>query len=78
MFEHQSTATPLASPAAGQAGCHFSDDNGVRWSVSEKQSENRAPALYFESDAAFRRVTHYPLDWRNLSGAELELLSHHR
>jgi len=32
-------------------------------------------ALYFESVIGFRRVTHYPPDWRELPTAELEILS---
>jgi hypothetical protein len=34
------------------------------------------PHYIFESEMAFRRVAHYPLDWRGLATAELEILSY--
>ena len=54
----------------------FSDADGVTWRVREFQPADRAPALYFETETAFRRVTEYPPDWRDLPTAELEILSH--
>jgi len=54
----------------------FSDAEGVLWRVREWQVPERPPALYFECDHAFRRVTHYPQDWRELPTGELEILSH--
>jgi hypothetical protein len=53
----------------------FSDANGVVWRVRELQPADRAPALYFETEHAFRRVTNYPEDWRDLPTGELEILS---
>ena len=37
---------------------------------------NAVAALDSETEMAFRRVMRYPLHWRDLSTAELELLSH--
>lgn len=54
----------------------FSDTDGVLWRVREWQIPERPPALYFESEHAFRRVTRYPNDWRELPTGELEILSH--
>ena len=54
----------------------FSDADGVLWRVREWKVPERPPALYFESDHAFRRVAHYPDDWRELPTGELEILSH--
>jgi hypothetical protein len=51
------------------------DIDGVRWCVREVRSESRPTALYFESDASFRRVARYPLDWQTLSTGELAVLS---
>ena len=56
----------------------FNDADGVRWRVRELRRSDRAPALYFESEASFRRVTSYPLDWHDLTASELESLSHSR
>ena len=53
----------------------FSDANGVAWRVRELQPADNPRALYFENDDAFRRVTHYPEDWRDLPTGELEILS---
>ena len=49
----------------------YRDADGVRWRVRELHPGG----LYFESDAAFRRVTGYPNDWRDLSTRELEIIS---
>ena len=57
-------------------GRRFRDSDGVNWYVRERESAGNQPALYFETEMAFRRVTHYPLDWRDLPTAELEVLSH--
>jgi hypothetical protein len=55
----------------------YQDGDGVRWQVRElRNTAARLPALYFESDSAFRRVTRYPADWRDLPTGELEILSH--
>jgi hypothetical protein len=53
----------------------YCDANGVRWRVRELHPGDRSVALYFESDAAFRRVTEYPNDWRELPTSELEIIS---
>ena len=58
------------------AGRRFHDADGVSWYVSEREKGGRPPALYFETEMAFRRVARYPLDWRDLPTAELEILSH--
>ena len=63
-------------PAGAAAGRRFHDADGVTWHVGEREVEGHPPALYFETEMAFRRVTHYPLDWRDLPTAELEILSH--
>ena len=60
------------------AGRQYSDANGVSWRVREMRRADRPPALYFESDGAFRRVTDYPSEWGDLTSAELERLSHSR
>ena len=68
---------PLRGSAeVGPTGRHYRDSDGVRWCVREVQSVRRPPALYFESDASFRRVTRYPRNWQALSGTDLEILSH--
>lgn len=54
----------------------FIDANGVAWRVTELQPRDHAPALYFENDGAFRRVTDYPANWRDLPTCELEILSY--
>jgi len=53
----------------------FTDAGGVIWRVREVLLPDRPAALYFETDVAFRRVQHYPRDWRNLPTGELEILS---
>jgi hypothetical protein len=62
-------------PARDHGGRRYEDANGVVWRVRERQPLHLPPALYFETDAAFRRVTNYPADWRDLPTAELEILS---
>ena len=54
----------------------FTDKCGISWRVCERQTSGRGPALYFENDGAFRRVTGYPDDWRDLPTGELEILSY--
>ncbi len=54
----------------------FVDKSGIAWCEREKATLGRSPALYFESAATFRRVTHYPRDWHELATDELEVLSH--
>ena len=77
--EGQPRPTPLdLTTQLAPTGRHYDDTLGVRWRVREMQRRNRPPALYFESDAAFRRVTDYPRNWEALTGIELELLSHGR
>ena len=63
-------------PVEANAGRRFRDADGVSWHVRERGEAGRPPALYFETEMAFRRVTHYPLNWRDLPTAELEILSH--
>jgi hypothetical protein len=63
---------PLAAPSAER---RYVDASGIAWFVREKATLGRDPALYFESPTAFRRVTHYPPDWRDLPTGELEILS---
>jgi hypothetical protein len=63
---------PLPVPSAER---RYVDASGLAWSVREKATLGRGPALYFESPGAFRRVTHYPPDWRDLTTRELEILS---
>jgi hypothetical protein len=62
-------------PADPDAGRRFRDSDGVDWHVRERSEAGHPPALYFEAEMAFRRVTHYPLEWRGLSMRELEVLS---
>ena len=62
--------------ADADAGRRFHDGDGVSWHVWEREEKGGPPALYFETEMAFRRVTHYPLNWRNLPTMELEILSH--
>lgn len=63
-------------PADASAGRQFRDADGVSWHVAEHEKAGRPPALYFEAEMAFRRVAHYPFNWRDLPTAELEILSH--
>lgn len=53
----------------------FVDAAGVSWCVRERRFEDHGPALYFENAQGFRRVTDYPQNWRDLSAADLEILS---
>jgi hypothetical protein len=62
--------------AQGRRERRFVDATGVAWSVREKATLGRRPALYFESAATFRRVTQYPHNWYELGPDELEILSH--
>ena len=62
-------------PAHHEAERRFRDAGGVTWLVSEREASGQPPALYFQAEMAFRRVAHYPFNWRELSTAELELLS---
>ena len=68
----------IAPPPACDGPCErrYVDKAGVAWCVQELAMHRRPAALYFESAAAFRRVTHYPSDWHELAIEELELLSH--
>jgi hypothetical protein len=63
-------------PANADGGRQFHDADGVSWHVREREEGGRPPALYFETEMAFRRVTHYPLHWRDLPTGDLEILSH--
>ena len=63
-------------PADADAGRRFHDAAGACWHVWERVQEGGPRALYFETEMAFRRVRHYPSDWRELPTAELEILSH--
>ena len=56
-------------------GRRYVDTDGVAWFVRERSLREWGPALYFESVLGFRRVKHYPAHWRELSSAELEILS---
>jgi len=53
----------------------YVDRSGILWCVRERLLREWGRALYFESVIGFRRVTHYPHDWRELPTAELEILS---
>jgi hypothetical protein len=53
----------------------FLDANGVNWRVRELRMPELPAALYFETEASFRRVTDYPGDWRDRPTGELEILS---
>ena len=58
----------------------FADRAGVEWQVTEVPAaavpSAKGPAcLVFHSDAAIRRVWRYPANWRQLTDAELEVLS---
>jgi hypothetical protein len=58
----------------------FLDDQGVRWRVTERDSEHDPGAraghcLIFVCDEAVRRVWAYPTGWRDLSAAALTALS---
>jgi hypothetical protein len=61
----------------GPGDRRYVDAGGVVWCVRERDLPGRSPALYFETTNAFRRVTHYPPDWRELPTSELEILSLH-
>ena len=71
----ESGRTSHGLSANDTAGRRFSDENGTLWRVREVRTANRPAALYFETDDAFRRVTSYPKDWRDLPTGELEILS---
>ena len=58
----------------------FLDRAGAEWRVTEVPAAAvpaaRGPAcLVFHSEAAIRRVWRYPPNWRQLTDAELEVLS---
>ena len=63
-------------PESQRSSRLFIDVHGVTWRVRELQPVDHARALYFENDGAFRRVTDYPADWRDLPTGELEILSY--
>jgi len=65
---------PVALPL-GPRERRYVDADGVAWSVREKTTLGRRPALYFLSLGTFRRVTQYPEDWQDLAASELEVLS---
>ena len=58
----------------------YVDADGERWVVSEHDCRaipgaTAARCLIFMSDSAFRRVYHFPADWRTLSPVALAALS---
>jgi hypothetical protein len=53
----------------------YLDADGVSWRVGELRMPDLPAALYFETEASFRRVAAYPSDWRDLPTEELEILS---
>ncbi len=73
MSEPDRTARPPAP--AGPCTRRYVDAAGISWCVRERSTADRVRALYFESVMAFRRVTRYPANWRDLPTGELEVLS---
>ncbi len=65
------------------APVEFSDGNGERWRVTERDCRQVPGArgvrcLIFQSDSTFRRVWNYPADWRVLGAAALMEVSWRR
>ena len=68
------------APRARPRGRVFVDRARVEWRVEEVPAAavpaaKRPACLVFQSEAAIRRIWHYPPNWRQLTDAELELLS---
>jgi hypothetical protein len=61
---------------SGRCDRRYVDAEGVAWCVHEREAAGREPALYFETNGLFRRVTDYPAGWRDLPTGDLEALSH--
>jgi hypothetical protein len=69
-------------PAIG-APKRFTDDNGIEWTVSERDAHTvpgarGARCLIFQSSEAVRRVWEYPPGWRDLLTPNLIALSWRR
>ena len=61
---------------AGPAPVHFVAPDYSQWTVHEVYDPGpRGRALIFVSPAGFRRVRHYPENWRELAASELWELS---
>jgi hypothetical protein len=71
----ESDRTARFHAPVGPCTRRYVDANGVAWCVRERSAADRVRALYFESVMAFRRVTRYPPNWRELPTGELEILS---
>jgi hypothetical protein len=69
---------PNRPPPSPDGPCErrYVDDRGTPWCVHELIPDDGPPSLYFESCAAFRRVRHYPANWRQIGPEQLEALSH--
>jgi len=61
--------------STGPGDRRYVDARGMVGCVRERDLPGGSPALYFETTTAFRRVTDYPADWRDLPTSELEILS---
>jgi hypothetical protein len=77
VFRERSREAAAESPASPHV---VRDSTGTRWQVREISGRGVPGArgdacLVFESDAAIRRVWHYPPCWRELPGTELIQLS---
>lgn len=51
------------------------DSEGHLWRVREVTYADAAPSLVFEAEGIFRRVRQYPVDWQELTDAQLYALS---
>ncbi len=69
----------IRQDATGDRERVFVDDDGVRWVVKELSfsdyDRRRGRSLIFASEGAVRRVRDYPVDWFELSAADLAKLS---
>jgi hypothetical protein len=71
-------ADETPEPGAGRGARGYVAADGTPWRVYEYRTPDDEICLVFESREAFRRVCHFPRDWRALSDAELEALSWER
>lgn len=80
MTSEPQQARPQSPLAAGEPApaIRFRAPNGSDWKVFEVDGARTGASLIFSSDEGFRRVRHYPADWRELDAESLWALSWER
>lgn len=76
------TGRPQSARARGLASARVVQTDDAQWRVYEMESgpydRRSGRSLIFESDGVLRRVRDYPVEWRELSDAELMEVSWRR